>query len=118
MDGAVINIRTDSKVKFEAQRIAEKMGLTLSDLLNGYLREVVKVKRVAFSASEEPSKRLIRSLEEARKELKEGWVSPAFDTAGEAILWLNNPKAKYVRDLQPEIYKTEKQGSKKSSRGI
>ena len=118
MNGAIINIRTDFKVKFEAQKIAEKMGLTLSDLLNGYLREVIKVKKVAFSVSEEPSKRLINSLKEARKDLKEGWVSPAFDTAEEAIAWLNNPKAKYVRDFQPEVYKTKSQSPRKNSRSV
>jgi addiction module RelB/DinJ family antitoxin len=108
MNASVINIRTDTRVKLEAQAIAKKMGLTLSGLINGYLRDVIKIKKVVFLASEEPSKYLVKVLRKSEEDRRLGRVSPAFNNADDAIAWLNNPKAKYAHNFQPEIYKAEK----------
>ena len=46
---AVINFKTDKKIKTQAQKIAAKMGLNLSDILNIYLRGFVKKKELYIS---------------------------------------------------------------------
>lgn len=97
---AVINIRTDAKIKNQAQQIAEKLGLTLSSVINAYLRQLIRTKSVSFSLTEEPKSFLLKALKESKKDIKEGRVSPSFSKAEEAIKWLNNPKKKYASKLQ------------------
>jgi addiction module RelB/DinJ family antitoxin len=119
MNPAVINIRTDSKLKAAAAKLARDLGLDLSGVMNGFLREFVRSKSVSFSlASEEPSEYLKKAIANAERERREGWVSPAFSDAKAAIAWLNNPKRQYVRDLQPEVYKTKRKSAGEGSRGI
>ena len=48
MGTAVINIRTDAKVKSQAQKIAAELGISLSALINGFIRNLVRTKRVEF----------------------------------------------------------------------
>ena len=66
MSQAVVVAKTDPQTKKEAQKVAEKMGISLSGLINGLLKEVIKTKRVTFSAEDEiPSARLIKSIKYA-----------------------------------------------------
>jgi len=100
MNTAVINIRVDQRVKTQAQDVVEKLGLSLSAVMNGFLKTLIRTKRVELSANdEEPSEYLIQALKEAEKEYKNGWVSPGFDNAKDAIAWLNNPRGKYVNQI-------------------
>lgn len=89
MNTAVINIKTDLEVKREAQRIAKKLGVSLSALINGYLRQIIRTKRVEFSLDETPNKYLIEAIKNARKQRKIGEASPIFDNAKDAIKWLH-----------------------------
>ncbi len=99
MKTAVINIKTDPKVKAGAQKIASELGFSLSSLINGYLRQLMKTKSVSFSLiSEEPSEYLIKAIREAEEDRQAGRVSPSFDNAKEATAWLNDPKRKYVSE--------------------
>ena len=100
---AVINIRTDAGVKTKAKEIAEKLGLSLSGIINAYLRQLIRTKTVSFSVSEEPSDYLLKSLVQSKKDIKEGFISPAFDNAKEADEWLDNPKAKYENQIQQGV---------------
>lgn len=94
-----INIRTDIKIKSKAQDIAEKLGLSLSAVINAYLKQFVRTKSVSFSLEERPSEFLKKTLAQSKKDIKNGFVSPAFTDANEALKWLKNPKAKYVNQL-------------------
>lgn len=49
MNTAVINIKTDPKVKREAQAVAERLGFSLSAVINAYLRALVRTRTVEFS---------------------------------------------------------------------
>ncbi len=100
MNTAIINIKVEPTVKKQAQRMAQQLGLSLSGIINGYLRHLIRTKEVYFSLSEEPTEYLIQALREAEKETKEGLVSPAFDNANDAIAWLKNPKAKYANQIR------------------
>lgn len=95
----VINFKTDKKVKSEAQAIAKKMGLNLSDVLNVFLRGFVRDKELNISL-EEPSDWLLKELAEGEKDIANGKVSPGFSNAEDAIKWLNDKNRKYVGKIQ------------------
>lgn len=88
MNTAVINIRVNSTVKKQAQQTAEKMGLSLSDVINGFLRHLIKTKTVTFSAREEPSPYLIKALKESMKDIKAGRVT-SFKSIDEARAYVD-----------------------------
>lgn len=96
---AVINIRTDVKIKTKAQKVVERLGLSLSAVINAYLRQLIRTKSVSFSLDGEPTDYLLKSLRESKKDIKKGFVSPAFDDVKDADEWLDNPKAKYENQI-------------------
>lgn len=89
----IINFKTDKKVKNEAQIIAKKMGINLSDVMNILLRGFVRDKELNINL-EEPSDYFIKSLAQAKADLSNGDVSPGFDNAEDAIKWLHGKKKK------------------------
>lgn len=90
MNTAVIITKTDPEVKAKAQAIAKELGLSLSAIMNGWLRQLIRTKKVTFEAeSYEPTPRLERVINKAEKDLKEGkHFSPRFKTGEEAVAWL------------------------------
>lgn len=104
MNTSVVNVKVNTQVKEQAQQVAEELGLSISALVNGYLRQLIKTKTVHFSAlEEEPSDYLIQSLKEAEEDIKAGRVSPSFENTEDAIAWLDNPKRKYVNQLRKKV---------------
>lgn len=96
MNTAVIITKTEPQVKLKAQKVAKDLGLTLSSLINAWLRQLIKTKTVVFSAAdEEPTQYLLDALRESEEDIKVGRVSPSFDNAKDAIAWLEDPKAAY-----------------------
>ena len=93
MADAVLNVRTDAKLKREAAKVADSLGFSLSSVVNASLRKLVKTKRVDFAESYEPTPRLARSIRQAEKDRKAGKnMSPIFDNAKDAIAWLHRQK--------------------------
>lgn len=75
MNTAVINIKVDPLIKSRAQKVAGKLGFSLSSLMKAYLRQLIKTKTVTFSVdSEEPSEALIQMLKESRADIEAGRV--------------------------------------------
>lgn len=73
MNTAVINLKTDPKTKKAAQKVAEELGISLSGLINGFLKDMIQTKSVHFSADEEvPSAYMIKALKENQKDKKAG----------------------------------------------
>jgi addiction module RelB/DinJ family antitoxin len=73
MNTTVINIRTDKKIKAQAQKIAADLGFSLSSLLNAYLHQLVKTKKVEFEEEAyEPMPYLKRVLKQAEKNWEKG----------------------------------------------
>ena len=72
MNTAVINIKTNPETKAKAQAVAKELGFSLSSLINGYLKHLVKTKAVHFTTSEEPSDWLIKILKENERDKKAG----------------------------------------------
>lgn len=46
----IINIKTDIQLKEQAKKVAKELGLSLSDVVNESLRQMVKNREVSFSA--------------------------------------------------------------------
>jgi len=88
MNTTVINIRTDAKLKSSAQKIAEDLGLSLSALINGFLKHIIKTKKITFSVKEEPSDYLIKSIKEAEKDWKKGDYY-SFKNPKDALMFLD-----------------------------
>lgn len=98
MRNEIINIKTDSATKKQARKIAEKLGLSLSTVINGYLKQFIRNQEANFSAepNEKPSQWLISELRQAKRDEEQGYVSPAFDDTLGAVEWLKNRKSKYI----------------------
>ena len=61
-NSAMLTIRTDKKVKHEAQKITKALGLSLSAVVNGYLKELTRTKKIEFSMEAMPNADLITRL--------------------------------------------------------
>ena len=101
MSTTQINVKVKTKVKTQAQKVADEFGFSLSSLINAYLQDLVRTKTVNFSLLDEsrPTKYALDALEASDRNIKAGRVSPGFDTAEEAIAWLKNPNRKYANEI-------------------
>lgn len=72
MNNAVINFNTNSKLKRDAKKVLEEMGLTLSVALNASLRKIITERRIEFIAPEIPNARLRKAIRDAKKEYATG----------------------------------------------
>lgn len=89
MNSVQINVRTDKKTKREAQKVASGLGLNLSRLINAYLKEIIRSKKVEFSSQgEKPSAYLIRCIKEAEEDMKKGDYY-SFDSPEKAVAFLD-----------------------------
>lgn len=89
MNSTIVNIKTNPKVKKEAQKVAADLGLTLSGVINGFLKQFIRTKTVVFTLNEErPSDYLMTSIEESEKEREKG-QGYSFKNNKEAINFLD-----------------------------
>ncbi len=89
MNTQVITIKVDPATKKEAQHIASDLGLSLSAVLKGFLKQFIRTKTIKFTtAGDEPSEYLIKTIKQAEKDRKAGKASPIFKTGEEAVKWL------------------------------
>jgi addiction module RelB/DinJ family antitoxin len=92
MNSTQLNIKIDTDTKKRVQRVANRMGLSLSQMIKAYLRDVVRHETFNISLEkEEPSEYLIRCIKEAERDKEKGRLSPAFDNTEDAIKWLEKP---------------------------
>lgn len=99
MDTAVINIKTSPELKISAQRVASELGISLSGIIKGFLKQLVRTKTITFTAAPVPTDYLLSALKESGEDIKAGRVSPFFDDADEAIAWLNKPRKEYANKV-------------------
>ncbi|HLC70348.1 MAG TPA: type II toxin-antitoxin system RelB/DinJ family antitoxin [Patescibacteria group bacterium] len=91
---SIINIKTDQKIKERAQKAAEDLGLSLSAVINAYLRQFVRTQTLFVSNKfSEPSALLLSALAEARAERKSG-KQHAFKNNTEALKFVEKIVAK------------------------
>ncbi len=90
MEKTLINIKTDRAVKQEAQKVAKDLGLPLGTIINFYLRELIREKRVLFSTPPAPNKKTQELLKKVLLDIKlKKKPAGPFDYDN-AIAYLNN----------------------------
>ncbi|OGF52379.1 hypothetical protein A3I27_02380 [Candidatus Giovannonibacteria bacterium RIFCSPLOWO2_02_FULL_43_11b] len=88
---AIINVKTDKRVKDEAKKIAETMGLTLSAVINAQLKQLVREQEIRFSTAPKMTTYLENIAEEAREDYRKGKnISMVFDSAEGALKYLQS----------------------------
>jgi addiction module RelB/DinJ family antitoxin len=76
----VISVKVDKDVKAKAQEVASSAGLTLSTLVNAYLRQVAATRRIELYAPEQMTPKLEKLIEEVEAELQSGQASQEFES--------------------------------------
>lgn len=80
-----INVRTDKELKDKAQEIADELGLTLTDIINSSLRNLIRTREVYFSAVPRMTPELEKILGPVEKDIREGKnISEGFSSAEKA----------------------------------
>ncbi|MEK7104555.1 MAG: type II toxin-antitoxin system antitoxin, RelB/DinJ family [Patescibacteria group bacterium] len=93
MNTTVINIKTDKVLKKDAQKMAKNFGLPLSAIVNAYLREFVREKRIVFSEPPIPNAKTRKIIDRAIADIKAGenLVGP-FESPGAMDKFLDSLK--------------------------
>jgi len=92
MKTAVINVKTDKEIKGAAQKVAEELGLSLSTVINAYLRQFVRNKEIHLSTAPHMSPELEKFLGRVEEDLKKKRnLSPVFSSGKEMDRWLDSP---------------------------
>ncbi len=85
----ILNIKTDKKLKADAQKVAGELGVPLSTVMNAFLKQFVRDKEITFTANQyRPTPYLIGLIEDAKKEYEAGNVKK-FDNADDFLAALN-----------------------------
>ena len=90
MNTAVINIKTDPKLKKEIQEVAKELRLPVGTIINAYLRELVRERRVVFSAPPALNQCTKRLLESIDKDIRAGKNADGPFSPQEAIEYLDS----------------------------
>jgi addiction module RelB/DinJ family antitoxin len=95
MNTASLFVKTDPKVKQEAQKTAAELGISLSSIVNAFLRQFVKTKTIHFSVYDDeiPSPYLQELMRRAKEDRESGNAPPEFETADELIEYLHKQAA-------------------------
>ncbi|MDO8625912.1 MAG: hypothetical protein Q7K39_00425 [Candidatus Magasanikbacteria bacterium] len=97
MATTILNVKVDPRVKSRAKQVASRLGLNLSVVINGYLRELIRTETFTVSTRpEEPSEFLLAALRESEEDLRKGRTI-GFDDPEEALKFLDTLKSKKRR---------------------
>ena len=84
---AVINLKTDPELKKLAAKVADKLGISISAVLNNELRRFAIEQSVVFDLPEVPNAETAKQLAESRKQIEAGDYYQ-FDSNDEALDFL------------------------------
>jgi addiction module RelB/DinJ family antitoxin len=84
---AVINLKTDPTLKKLAQETADKLGISISAVLNNELRRFATEQSVVFDVPEVPNEQTAKQLATSKKKLEAGDYH-RFDTDNKALDFL------------------------------
>jgi len=86
----VISVKVDKKVKESAREVAESAGLTLSSLINVYLRQISATRHIEIYAPEQMTPKLEKLISGIEKEIKKGKISKKFTTVNDFLVDLKS----------------------------
>jgi antitoxin component of RelBE/YafQ-DinJ toxin-antitoxin module len=84
-------IKMDKKLKDDVQKAAKAVGLPLSTIVTGYLKQFVAEKSITFSAPM-PNAKTIKIIRQAEKDFKEGKTAGPFSSMEEAVAYLQSTR--------------------------
>lgn len=89
MNTASILIKTDPQLKIKAQKTAQMLGLSLTSVVNHYLKDFIATKTITFDTGQEKlSEWAIKALRQSEKDVKAGRVI-RFNSPKEALDYLD-----------------------------
>jgi len=87
----VIHIKSNKEVKENAQKLAQELGLNLSDVINASLRNFIRTREIYFSAVPNMTPELEQLLGLIENDISDQKnLSPAFSSTKEATDYLNS----------------------------
>ena len=81
----VISVKIDQKLKIEAQEVVKSAGLTLSAVMNSYLRQIVATRRIVIYSPEQMTPHLESLIADVEGEISTNKLSNKFDNAKEFL---------------------------------
>lgn len=81
----VISVKIDKDVKESAQEVAKSAGLTLSSLVNAYLRQIAATRRIEIYSPEPMTPKLEKLIAEVEKSIEAGSTVGPFDNADDFL---------------------------------
>ena len=89
----LISIKIDRDLKERAKQVAAELGLSLSNIVNESLRQLIKNREVTFSTAPRMTPELEAIIAEAERDLTQGKnISPAFSSVKDAIRYLHSKR--------------------------
>jgi addiction module RelB/DinJ family antitoxin len=86
-----INLKVDKKTKLEAQKLAKKLGLSLSSIVNASLNQFIARREVHFSVEPKMTPYLEAIIAEVEEDIKNSTnISQAFNNSHDAIAYLKS----------------------------
>ncbi len=82
-----IHIKTDTKTRDDAKKVAEEFGFSLTSLVNALLKQVVRNKALTLTVNERPSEYMVKSLQRSDADAKAGRVI-SFESGKDALKYL------------------------------
>lgn len=87
----LINIKADKEVKENAKKLAKDLGLSLSAIINAYLKEFVRNRAVYFSHVPRMSRGLEALIGKVERDIEEKKnMSRSFSSLSDAIGYLDS----------------------------
>lgn len=84
MEKTILHIKTDKEIKENVKRLAQEIGLSLSDIVNASLRNFIRTREVYISAVPRMTPELEKLLGIVERDIKEKRnLSPAFSSVKE-----------------------------------
>lgn len=94
MAKTILNVKTDKDVKDRAQLLAKELGLPLSTVVNAFLKQFIREKKVAFSSGHTMTPYLEKKIARVEKDIaaRKNLVGP-FTNKKEIKSFLDSLKA-------------------------
>ena len=78
-----LNVRVDSTLKEESDKLFKNLGLNMSTAINIFLTKCVKTSSIPFKIEETPSKELVKALKEVEYMKKQPEKYKSYDSVEE-----------------------------------
>lgn len=86
----VISVKVDADIKEKAQEVAASAGISLSTLVNSYLRQVTATRRIELYAPEPMTPKLEKLIAGIEAEIEHGNMSREFENVDDFLADLKN----------------------------